>query len=138
MPTVIGHHDISKDKDHWLSSPKRAEVFGDGADPRDRIHAAVGERRADEREIAAGDEDGALPEIGFQRRRRLVGEDIEVAQHPANRTIAMARLALGLVDLLVDIERKYAGKLTFRPDPTYHHEKFSLHDANTGAELKIT
>ena len=28
MPTVIGHHDISKDKDHWLSSPKRVEVFG--------------------------------------------------------------------------------------------------------------
>lgn len=28
MPTVIGHHDISKGKDHWLSSPKRAEVFG--------------------------------------------------------------------------------------------------------------
>jgi hypothetical protein len=28
MPTVIGHHDISKGKDHWLSSPKREEVFG--------------------------------------------------------------------------------------------------------------
>ena len=28
MPTVIGHHDISKDKDHWLSSPKRVEAFG--------------------------------------------------------------------------------------------------------------
>jgi hypothetical protein len=28
MPTVTGHHDISKDKDRWLSSPKRAEVFG--------------------------------------------------------------------------------------------------------------
>jgi hypothetical protein len=28
MPTVIGHHDISKDKNHSLSSPKRAEVFG--------------------------------------------------------------------------------------------------------------
>lgn len=28
MPTVIGHHNISKDKDHWLSSPKRAELFG--------------------------------------------------------------------------------------------------------------
>jgi len=27
MPTVIGHHDV-KDKDHWLSSPKREEVFG--------------------------------------------------------------------------------------------------------------
>ncbi len=28
MPTVIGHHDISKGKDHWLSSPKREEIFG--------------------------------------------------------------------------------------------------------------
>jgi hypothetical protein len=28
MPTVIGHHDISKGKDHWLASPKRDEFFG--------------------------------------------------------------------------------------------------------------
>jgi hypothetical protein len=28
MPTVIGHHDISKGKDHWLTSPKREEFFG--------------------------------------------------------------------------------------------------------------
>ncbi|MDQ0261380.1 hypothetical protein [Sinomonas atrocyanea] len=27
MPTVIGHHDV-KDKDHWLASPKREELFG--------------------------------------------------------------------------------------------------------------
>jgi hypothetical protein len=27
MPTVIGHHNV-KDKDHWLASPKREEVFG--------------------------------------------------------------------------------------------------------------
>jgi hypothetical protein len=27
MPTVIAHHDV-KDKDHWLSSPRREEVFG--------------------------------------------------------------------------------------------------------------
>jgi hypothetical protein len=27
MPTVIGYHDV-KDKDHWLASPKREEVFG--------------------------------------------------------------------------------------------------------------
>ncbi|MDQ0823141.1 hypothetical protein QFZ79_000884 [Arthrobacter sp. V4I6] len=27
MPTVIGHHDV-KDKDHWLVSPKREEIFG--------------------------------------------------------------------------------------------------------------
>lgn len=28
MPTVIAHHDITKGKDHWLSSPKRSEFFG--------------------------------------------------------------------------------------------------------------
>jgi hypothetical protein len=27
MPTVFGYHDV-KDKDHWLASPKREEVFG--------------------------------------------------------------------------------------------------------------
>jgi hypothetical protein len=27
MPTIIGHHDV-RDKDHWLASPKREEVFG--------------------------------------------------------------------------------------------------------------
>ena len=28
MPTVFGHHNISKGKDHWLASPKRQELFG--------------------------------------------------------------------------------------------------------------
>ena len=27
MPTVIAHHNV-KDKNHWLASPKREEVFG--------------------------------------------------------------------------------------------------------------
>jgi hypothetical protein len=27
MPTVMAHHDV-RDKDHWLASPKREEVFG--------------------------------------------------------------------------------------------------------------
>jgi hypothetical protein len=27
MPTVIAYHDVL-DKDHWLASPKREEVFG--------------------------------------------------------------------------------------------------------------
>lgn len=27
MPTVIAHHDV-KDKEHWLASPRREEVFG--------------------------------------------------------------------------------------------------------------
>jgi hypothetical protein len=49
MPTVIGHHDISKGKDHWLASPKREEVFGPlgvtnirtFVDPQNPNHVAV-------------------------------------------------------------------------------------------------
>ena len=39
-------------------------------------------------------------------------------------------------ELLVELERRYAGRLMFRADPTFHHEKFIITDANTGAELK--
>jgi len=28
MPTVIGYHNISKGAQHWLTSPKRKELFG--------------------------------------------------------------------------------------------------------------
>ena len=28
MPTVIGHHNITKGQKHWLNSPKRKEFFG--------------------------------------------------------------------------------------------------------------
>ena len=37
---------------------------------------------------------------------------------------------------LVELERRYAGRLMFRADATFHHEKFVVTDANTGAELK--
>ena len=48
MPTIIGHHDI-RDKDHWLASPKREEVFGPlgvtnirtFVDPNNPTHVAV-------------------------------------------------------------------------------------------------
>ena len=39
-------------------------------------------------------------------------------------------------ELLVELERRYAGRLLFRGDPSYHHEKFMVTDANSGAELK--
>jgi ribonuclease G len=39
-------------------------------------------------------------------------------------------------ELLIDLERRYASRLMFRGDPSYHHEKFLITDANTGAELK--
>ena len=28
MPTIIGHHNITKGAKHWLASPKRKELFG--------------------------------------------------------------------------------------------------------------
>ena len=28
MPTIIGYHKITKGAKHWLTSPKRKEVFG--------------------------------------------------------------------------------------------------------------
>ena len=28
MPTVIGHHNITKGQKHWLTSPRRKEFFG--------------------------------------------------------------------------------------------------------------
>lgn len=39
-------------------------------------------------------------------------------------------------ELLIEIERKYAGRLTFRADPAYHHERFTVTDAVTNQELK--
>ena len=39
-------------------------------------------------------------------------------------------------ELLVELERRYAGRLMFRGDPAFHHEKFIVTDATTGAELK--
>ena len=39
-------------------------------------------------------------------------------------------------ELLIEMERRYAGRLMFRGDPTYHQEKFTITDANSGAELK--
>ena len=39
-------------------------------------------------------------------------------------------------ELLIDLERRYAGRLMFRGDPTFHHEKFVIMDANTNSELK--
>jgi ribonuclease G len=48
----------------------------------------------------------------------------------------LTRLKTEDEDLLVDIERKYAGRLTFRTDPTYHHEKFLILDSSNNQELK--
>ena len=40
-------------------------------------------------------------------------------------------------ELLIDIELKYAGRLTFKSDPTLHVEKFLVANAMTNEELKV-
>jgi hypothetical protein len=37
---------------------------------------------------------------------------------------------------LIEIERKYEGRMTFRSDATFHHERFTIVDAQSGQELK--
>jgi len=49
MPTIIGHHNITKGTEHWLTSPKRKELFGPlgvtnirtFVDPKDPTRVAV-------------------------------------------------------------------------------------------------
>jgi hypothetical protein len=49
MPTILGHHDVSKGNYHWLASPKREEFFGPlgvtnirtFVDPQNPSHVAV-------------------------------------------------------------------------------------------------
>jgi ribonuclease G len=57
--------------------------------------------------------------------------DIRVILNPG----VLKRLKEEDEELLVELERRYAGRLTFRGDPTFHHEKFIITDAITGAEL---
>ncbi len=59
--------------------------------------------------------------------------DIKVTINPE----VLKRLRTEDEELLVEIERKYAGRLTFRSDPAYHQEQFLIADAANGAELKL-
>ena len=58
--------------------------------------------------------------------------DIRVIVNPE----VLNRLKTADEELLVDIERKYAGRLTFRTDPTFHHEKFLILDGTNNQELR--
>ncbi|MFV0338895.1 MAG: ribonuclease E/G [Chthoniobacterales bacterium] len=48
----------------------------------------------------------------------------------------MKRLRTEDEELLVDIERRYQGRLSFRVDPTFSHEKFIITNAKTEEVLK--
>jgi ribonuclease G len=68
---------------------------------------------------------------GIMRRNIDTIHEIRVIVNPD----LLERLRNEDEELLVDIERRYGGRLSFKPDPTMHREKFTLTDATTGAEL---
>ncbi|MDQ3624284.1 MAG: Rne/Rng family ribonuclease [Verrucomicrobiota bacterium] len=65
-------------------------------------------------------------------RKYPENHELKIIIHPK----VLERLRSEDEELLIDIERKYAGRLSFRSDPTSHHEKFTITDASTGQELK--
>src|SRR6266446_2791143 len=58
--------------------------------------------------------------------------DVRVIVNPE----VLNRLKTEDEELLVDIERKYEGRLAFRSDPTYHNEKFLILDGANNQELR--
>ena len=57
--------------------------------------------------------------------------EIKAIVHPD----LLQRLRTEDEELLVDIQRRYGGVLSSKPDPTMHREQFVITDATTGAEL---
>ena len=68
----------------------------------DRVDALVGEGRAHHRQVAAGDQDRALVEVEVEHGLGVVADHREVAQQVGDRAVAVAGVALGAVDVLVD------------------------------------
>jgi ribonuclease G len=66
------------------------------------------------------------------RKHRDTIHEFRVAVHPE----VMKRLRTEDEEHLVDIERRYEGRLTFVSDPSFHRETFVITDAATGNELK--
>jgi ribonuclease G len=59
--------------------------------------------------------------------------DILVVVHPD----VMQRLRSTDDQLLVELERKYLARMTFRSDPTYLREQIAIVNAKTGVEIKL-
>ena len=68
------------------------------------VDAAIGERCGHDGDVARGDQNRALPEIGLQHRVDIVLDDGGVAQQIADSAVAVAGHAFGRKDRLVDSE----------------------------------
>ncbi|MCX6973728.1 MAG: Rne/Rng family ribonuclease, partial [Verrucomicrobia bacterium] len=77
--------------------------------------------------------------VELQRALHAVMRKYQEAIHEIRVTVhpdLLNRLRTDDEEHLVEIERRYAGRLAFRADPTYHQEKFVISNALTGEELK--
>lgn len=79
--------------------------------------------------------------MSVELQRRLIGilgkgkadqKGLLVVVHPE----VMQRLKSEDAELLVDLERKYEARLTFRSDPTLHREEIKIANAQTGEEIR--
>lgn len=70
---------------------------------------------------------GAILGTGREENRNLI-----VVVHPD----VMQRLKTEDGELLVDLERKYLARLTFRSDPSLHREEMKISNAGTGEEIR--
>ena len=68
----------------------------------------------------------------IMRKHQETVHELKVTVHPE----VLQRLRTEDEELLVEMERRYEGRLIFRADATFHHERFVVHDALTGNELK--
>lgn len=66
------------------------------------------------------------------RQNQDTVHEVKVVVHPE----LLDRLRNEDEEHLVEIERRYAGRLSFKSDPTFHHEKYVILDAIKGTELK--
>jgi ribonuclease G len=68
----------------------------------------------------------------IMRKHQDTVHEVKVIVHPD----LLNRLRTEDEEHLVDIERRYSGRLSFRSDPTYHQEKFVITNALSGEELR--
>ncbi|MBL6764551.1 MAG: Rne/Rng family ribonuclease [Verrucomicrobiae bacterium] len=72
-----------------------------------------------------------LTTILKKRQRDENDFQLRIVVHP----VVMERLRKEDEQILIDMEKKYFGKLTFRSDPTFHAEQFKIINAITEAEM---
>jgi ribonuclease G len=72
-----------------------------------------------------------LQEILKKRQRDESDFQLRIAVHPS----VLERLRREDEKILIELEKKYFGKLSFRAEPSFHAEQFKIINAITGEEL---